>query len=60
LTAFGEQLEDAKSPPAIPTWEQVASEAIDSQIEAVTVGDTSPEDGCGAMQQKASSIGTGL
>ena len=34
LAAFGEQLEDAKAPPAIPTWEQVAS-AIDGQIEQV-------------------------
>ena len=24
LAAFGEQLDDAKAPPAIPTWEQVA------------------------------------
>jgi multiple sugar transport system substrate-binding protein len=59
LSAFGEQLEDAKAP-AIPTWEQVAAEAIDSQIEAVTQGDTSPEDACAAMQQAAASIGTGL
>jgi multiple sugar transport system substrate-binding protein len=59
LATFGEQLDDAKSPPAIPTWEQIAS-AIDGQIEAVTVGDTSPEDGCAAMQQEADSIGTGL
>lgn len=59
LSAFGEQLEDAKSPPAIPTWEQIAS-AIDSQIEEVTVGDASPEDGCQAMQEQAESIGTGL
>jgi len=59
LTAFGEQLDDAKSAPAIPTWEQVAA-AIDDQVEAVTVGDTSPEDGCAAMQQEAESIGTGL
>jgi multiple sugar transport system substrate-binding protein len=59
LSAFGEQLEDAKSPPAIPTWEQVAS-AIDGQIEQVTVGDTSPEDACAAMQEEAESIGTGL
>ena len=28
LSAFGEQLDDAKAPPAIPTWEEVAS-AID-------------------------------
>ena len=25
LKVFGEQLEDAKSPPTIPTWEQVAA-----------------------------------
>ena len=59
LSAFGEQLDDAKSPPAIPTWEQIAS-ALDGQIEQVTVGDTSPEDGCQAMQEEAESIGTGL
>jgi multiple sugar transport system substrate-binding protein len=60
LSAFGEQLEDAKAPPAIPTWEQVATDAIDAQVEAVTQGDTSPEDGCAAMQETATSIGTGL
>jgi multiple sugar transport system substrate-binding protein len=59
LATFGEQLEDAKAPPAIPTWEEVAS-GIDAQIERVTQGDTSPEEGCQAMQQEAESIGTGL
>jgi multiple sugar transport system substrate-binding protein len=59
LAVFGEQLQDAKSPPAIPTWEEVAS-AIDDQVEQVTQGDTSPEDGCTAMQEEADSIGTGL
>lgn len=59
LSTFGEQLEDAKSPPAIPRWEEIAS-AIDAQIERVTQGDTSPEDACAAMQQEAESIGTGL
>jgi multiple sugar transport system substrate-binding protein len=59
LAVFGEQLQDAKAPPAIPTWEQVAA-AIDGQVEQVTQGDTSPEDGCAAMQQEAESIGTGL
>jgi len=59
LSVFGDQLQDAKSPPAIPSWEQVAA-AIDSEIEKVTVGGTSPEDGCKAMQQQAESIGTGL
>jgi multiple sugar transport system substrate-binding protein len=59
LAAFGGQLDDAKAPPAIPTWEQVAA-AIDGQIEQVVQGDTSPEDGCAAMQEEADSIGTGL
>jgi multiple sugar transport system substrate-binding protein len=59
LAAFGEQLQDAKAPPAIPTWEQVAA-AIDGQVEQVTQGDTAPEDGCAAMQEEADSIGTGL
>jgi multiple sugar transport system substrate-binding protein len=58
LAAFGEQLSDAKAPPSIATWEQVAAE-IDGVIEEVTVGDTTPEDGCAAMQEAASSIGTG-
>jgi len=59
VAAFGDQLSDAKAPPAIPNWEQVAAE-IDSIIEQVTVGDMSPEDGCAAMQEQATSIGTGL
>jgi multiple sugar transport system substrate-binding protein len=59
LSAFGEQLDDAKAPPAIPKWEEVAA-AIDGQIEQVTQGDSSPEDGCAAMQEEADSIGTGL
>jgi multiple sugar transport system substrate-binding protein len=58
LSVFGEQLEDAKAPPSIATWEQVAAE-IDGVIEQVTVGDMSPEDGCAAMQEAASGIGTG-
>jgi multiple sugar transport system substrate-binding protein len=58
LSAFGDQLEDAKAPPAIPTWEQVA-DVIDTQIEQVTVGDVAPADGCAAMQEEATAIGTG-
>ncbi|HEX5038933.1 MAG TPA: sugar ABC transporter substrate-binding protein [Candidatus Limnocylindria bacterium] len=60
LSAFGDQLTDAKAPPAIATWEQVAAEAIDPIIEQVTVGDMSPEDGCATMQSSAESIGTGM
>lgn len=58
LTAFGDQLDDAKAPPAIATWEEVAAE-IDAIIEQVTVGDMTPEDGCPAMQEAADAIGTG-
>jgi multiple sugar transport system substrate-binding protein len=59
LSAFGDQLDDAKAPPAIPKWEEVAA-AIDGQIEQVTVGDAAPEDACASMQEEADSIGTGL
>ncbi len=58
LSAFGDQLTDAKAPPAIATWEEVAAE-IDAVIEGVTVGDVTPEDGCTMMQEAASSIGAG-
>jgi len=58
VAAFGEQLEDAKAPPSIATWEQIAAE-IDGVIEQVTVGDMTPEEGCPAMQEAATSIGTG-
>jgi multiple sugar transport system substrate-binding protein len=57
LSAFGDQLADAKAPPSIATWEEVAAE-IDSVIEEVTVGDLTPEEGCTAMQEAASSVGT--
>jgi len=60
LSAFGDQLQDAKAPPAIATWEQVAADAIDAQVEAVTVGNTSPADGCATMQEEAEAIGTGM
>jgi multiple sugar transport system substrate-binding protein len=59
LSAFGAQLDDAKSAPAIATWEEIAG-VIDGQIEGVTVGDGTPEAACDAMQQEADAIGTGL
>jgi multiple sugar transport system substrate-binding protein len=58
LSKFGEQLKDAKSPPAIPTWEQVAA-VIDGEVEKATIGNTSAADAVKAMQQQATSIGTG-
>jgi multiple sugar transport system substrate-binding protein len=60
LALFGEQLKDAKSPPPIPTWEQVAAEAVNTEMEKVMAGDSTPEQGAQAMQEKAESIGTGV
>lgn len=59
LKTFGEQLEDAKSPPAIATWEQIAA-VIDIEIEKVVRGVSSPADAAKTMQSQATSIGTGL
>ena len=58
LALFGEQLQDAQSPPAVPTWEQVAA-VIDAQIEAVVVGGADPAAAVAEMQAQAESIGTG-
>lgn len=58
LAVFGQQLEDAKSPPSIPTWEELAA-TIDDQVEQVTAGDAPPADAAAAMQEAAESIGTG-
>lgn len=59
LSLFGEQLRDAKSPPPIPKWEQIASEAINAELEKATTGGSSAQDAAKSMQEKASSIGTG-
>jgi multiple sugar transport system substrate-binding protein len=59
LALFGEQLKDAKSPPPIPKWEQVAAEVVNAELEKVATGGSTPEQGAQAMQQKAESIGTG-
>jgi multiple sugar transport system substrate-binding protein len=56
VAVFGEQLKTTKAPPAIATWSEI-SEAINGQLERVTTGDTSPEDGAKAMQEAATSIG---
>ena len=58
LATFGEQLGSTAAPPAISTWSQIAT-AINENLEKVTVGDTSPEEGAAAMQEAATSIGTG-
>jgi len=59
LQVFGTQLESAKAPPAVPTWEQVAS-VVDSDIEKVVRGVTPADEAVSHMQSQASSIGTGL
>jgi multiple sugar transport system substrate-binding protein len=59
LKTFGDQLNEAKSPPAIATWEQVAT-VIDTEIEKVVKGVSSPADAAKSMQAQATSIGTGL
>ncbi|GAA1794717.1 extracellular solute-binding protein [Nocardioides hankookensis] len=59
LKVFGEQLQEAQSPPAVPTWEQVAA-SIDGLVEQASRGDVSGEDAVKQMQSDAQSIGTGL
>ncbi|MCT2583182.1 sugar ABC transporter substrate-binding protein [Actinophytocola gossypii] len=58
LATFGDQLGVAKAPPPIPTWEQIAA-GVDTELEKVAKGTTSPEDAAKAMQAHATSIGTG-
>jgi len=59
LKTFGDQLNEAVSPPAIATWEQVAS-VLDTQVERVVRGVSSPADAARAMQAEATAIGTGF
>ncbi|MFZ5852819.1 MAG: sugar ABC transporter substrate-binding protein [Actinomycetota bacterium] len=58
LATFGRQLADAKSPPAMPTWEQVAA-VIDGEVEKLAKAGLAPDAAARAMQQQASAIGTG-
>ncbi|GAA0497421.1 sugar ABC transporter substrate-binding protein [Paractinoplanes deccanensis] len=58
LQVFGEQLKSAKAPPAFPTWSQVAA-AFDVQAEKVCVAGADPAAALKAVQNQASSIGTG-
>lgn len=58
LAEFGKQLEDAKAPPSIVNWEQVAT-AFDTELEKMAKSGQSAADTAKATQSKASSIGTG-
>ena len=58
LKVFNTQLQDAKAPPSVATWEQVA-EVIDTEAEKVFKGASSAADATKAIQNQASSIGLG-
>jgi multiple sugar transport system substrate-binding protein len=58
VAVFGQQLQDTKAPPPIPTWNEVGA-AINDNLERVTTGDTAPAEGAKAMQEAATAIGTG-
>jgi multiple sugar transport system substrate-binding protein len=58
LKTFGTQLQDAKSAPAIATWEQVAAE-LDDAIERVSLGKEDSASALKTAEDKANAIGTG-
>lgn len=58
LKLFGDQLDKAKAPPSIPTWEQIAA-GLDTELEKIAKGTESGADAAKAMQAQATSIGTG-
>jgi multiple sugar transport system substrate-binding protein len=58
LKMFGDQLDKAKAPPSIPTWEQIAA-GVDTELEKIAKGTESSADAAKAMQAQATSIGTG-
>jgi multiple sugar transport system substrate-binding protein len=58
LKVFGTQLQDAKSAPAIATWEQVAAE-LDDAIERVSLGKEDSATALKTADDKANAIGTG-
>ncbi len=56
LKAFGDQLNDTKAPPSVPTWAEVGA-AGDTIIERITKGSESVPDGLAELQAQADSIG---
>jgi len=58
LKSFGEQLKDAKSAPAVATWEQVAA-PLDDAIEQVSLGKADSETALADAEKKANAIGLG-
>lgn len=58
LKSFGDQLQDAKSAPAVATWEQVAA-PLDDAIEQVSRGKSDAATALAAAEEKANGIGFG-
>ncbi|MEO6713151.1 MAG: sugar ABC transporter substrate-binding protein [Mycobacteriales bacterium] len=58
LKAFGDQLQDAKSAPAVATWEEVAA-PLDAAIEQVALGKSKADAALKAAEDKANAIGPG-
>jgi multiple sugar transport system substrate-binding protein len=58
LKVFGDQLQDAKSAPAIATWEEVAA-PLDDAIEQVSLGQSDSATALADATEKANSIGFG-
>jgi multiple sugar transport system substrate-binding protein len=58
LSVFHEQLNNTQVPPTIVNWEQVAN-LIDTDMQQVMLGKTTPQQAAQDLQQKAQSIGTG-
>jgi multiple sugar transport system substrate-binding protein len=58
IEVFRTQLDNTRAQPAIPTWSEISA-AINDEMERVTTGDATPEEAAAALQQKATSIGTG-
>ncbi|WP_309128857.1 extracellular solute-binding protein [Microbacterium sp.] len=57
LAAFGEQLQTAKSPPQIVSFDKVGDEG-DAVIEQIIRGTVTVEDGLASLQKRADEIGT--
>ena len=57
LAVFGDQLASTQAPPPIATWSEISAK-INDQLEAMTVGDATPEEAAAAMQEAATGIGT--
>ncbi len=55
LKVFGDQLNDAKAPPSIPQWEEVAQQ-MDDWLQKACLGQATPQDAATGMQQAATGI----